>query len=90
MSQPDLSDPRFKEIVDELREKAPPAPEELRERVGATARAEDARTVGRRWNLGLRRGLALAAACTVAVGVGAAVVNGLTGSRDPGRRELGA
>ena len=91
MSQPNLGDPRFEEIVRELREKAPPAPDGLRERVGATARSESARTVWRRrWNLGLRRGLALAAACTVAVGVGAALVNGLAGSRDPGRRELGA
>jgi hypothetical protein len=87
MSQPDLGDPRFKEIVRELRAKAPTAPEGLRERVGATARAEGARRVGSRWNLGLRRGLALAAACTVAVGVGAALVNGLAGSRDPGQRE---
>ena len=90
MSQPDLGDPRFEEIVRQLREKAPPAPEGLRERVGATARAEGARTVRTRWNLGLRRGLALAAACTVAVGVGAALINGLAGSRDPGRPELGA
>jgi Domain of unknown function (DUF4349) len=88
MSQRDLGDPRFQEIVNELREKAPPAPEGLRERVGATARSESARTVGGRWNLGLRRGLALAAACTVAVGVGAALVNGLTGSGEPGQRAV--
>jgi hypothetical protein len=88
MSQRDLGDPRFQEIVNELREKAPPAPEGLRERIGATARSESARTVGGRWNLGLRRGLALAAACTVAVGVGAALVNGLTGSGEPGQREV--
>jgi hypothetical protein len=83
MSQRDLDDPRFEEIVTELREKAPPAPQELRERVDATARSESARKVGGRWHLGLRRGLALAAACTVAVGVGAALVNGLTGSGKP-------
>jgi hypothetical protein len=83
MSQRDLEDPRFEEIVTELREKAPPAPEGLRERVDATARSESARKVGGRWHLGLRRGLALAAACTVAVGVGAALVNGLTGSGKP-------
>jgi hypothetical protein len=83
MSQRDLDDPRFEEIVTELREKAPPAPEGLRERVDATARSESARKVGGRWHLGLRRGLALAAACTVAVGVGAALVNGLTGSGKP-------
>ena len=86
MSQRDLGDPRFQEIVNELREKAPPAPEGLRERVGATARSERA-AVGGRWNLGLRRGLALAAACTVAVGVGAALVNGLTDGREQGQRE---
>lgn len=83
MSQRDLDDPRFEEIVTELREKAPPAPEGLRERVDATARSESARKVGGRWHLGLRRGLALAAACTVAVGVGAALVNGFTGSGEP-------
>jgi hypothetical protein len=83
MSQRDLDDPRFEEIVSELREKAPPAPEGLRERVDATARSESARKAGGRWHLGLRRGLALAAACTVAVGVGAALVNGLTGSGEP-------
>jgi hypothetical protein len=83
MSQRDLDDPRFEEIVTELREKAPPAPEGLRDRVDATARSESARKVGGRWHLGLRRGLALAAACTVAVGVGAALVNGLTGSGKP-------
>ena len=87
MSQRDLDDPRFQEIVNELREKAPPAPDGLRERVGATARSQPARKVDGRWNLGLRRGLALAAACTVAVGVGAALVNGLVGSRDTGQRE---
>jgi hypothetical protein len=83
MSQRDLDDPRFEEIVTELREKAPTAPQGLRERVDATARSESARKVGGRWHLGLRRGLALAAACTVAVGVGAALVNGLTGSGKP-------
>jgi hypothetical protein len=87
MSQRDLDDPRFQEIVNELRETAPPAPDGLRERVGATARSESARKVGTRWNLGLRRGLALAAACTVAVGVGAALVNGLASSDGQGRRE---
>ncbi len=44
---------------------------------------------GGRWNLGLRRGLALAAACTVAVGVGAALVNGLAGSGEPRARRAG-
>ena len=87
MSQRDLDDPRFQEIVSELRAKAPPASEGLRERVDTTARSGSARKVGGRWNLGLRRGLALAAACTVAVGVGAALINGLAGSQEPGRRE---
>jgi hypothetical protein len=87
MSQRDLDDPRFQEIVSELRAKAPSAPEGLRERVGATARSERARKVATRWNLGLRRGVALAAACTVAVGVGAALINGLAGSDEQGQRE---
>ncbi len=84
MSQRDLDDPRFQEIVSELRAKAPPAPEELRERVGATARSESAPKVGRRWNLGLRRGLALAAAAMVTLGLGAALINGFNGSGDQG------
>jgi hypothetical protein len=87
MSQRDLDDPRFQEIVSELRAKAPPAPEGLRQRVDATARSVSARNVGSRWNLGLRRGLALAAASTVAVGVGAALVNGLVDSGEPGPSE---
>ncbi|MBA2568041.1 MAG: DUF4349 domain-containing protein [Actinobacteria bacterium] len=87
MSQRDLGDPRFQEIVNELRQKAPPAPEGLRERVGATARSEGPRTVGRRWNLGLRHGLALAAATAVTLGIGAALINGLNGSGDQGGRQ---
>jgi hypothetical protein len=87
MSQRDLDDPRFQEIVSELRAKAPPAPEELRERVGATARSASAPKVGRRWNLGLRRGLALAAAATVTLGLGAALINGFNGSGDQSGRQ---
>src|SRR5918995_2086887 len=84
MSQRDLDDPRFQEIVSELRAKAPSAREGLRERVGATARSEGARSAGRRWNLGLRRGLALAAAAMVTLGLGAALINGFNGSGDQG------
>jgi Domain of unknown function (DUF4349) len=86
MSQRDLDDPRFQKIVSELRAKAPPAPEELRERVGATARSASAPTVGRRWNLGLR-GLALAAAAMVTLGLGAALINGFNGSGDENGRQ---
>ena len=90
MSQRDLDDPRFQEIVSELRAKAPPAPGELRERVGATARSASAPKVGRRWNLGLRRGLALAAAATVTLGLGAALINGFNGSSDQSGRQANA
>jgi hypothetical protein len=90
MSQHDLDDPRFQEIVRELRAKAPPAPEALRERVGATAHSASAPKGGRRWNLGLRRGLALAVAAMVTLGLGAALINGFNGSGDQNGRQASA
>ena len=90
MSQRDLDDPRFQAIVSELREKAPAAPEGLRQRVDATTRSENARSVGRRWNVGLRGGLALAAAAMVTLGLGAALINGFSGSGDQGGRQASA
>ena len=90
MSQRDLDDPRFQEIVSELRAKAPPAPGELRERVGATVHSNSAPKVGRRWSLGLRRGLALAAAAMVTLGLGAAMINGFDGSGDQSGRQANA
>jgi len=90
MSQRDLDDPRFQEIVNELRAKAPPAPGELRERVGATVHSNSASKVGHRWNLGLRRGIALAAAATVTLGLGAALINGFNGSSDQSGRQANA
>ena len=90
MSQRDLDDARFQEIVSELRAKAPPAPGELRDRVGTTARSASAPKVGRRWNLGLRQGLALAAAATVTLGLGAALINGFSGSGDQSGRQANA
>ena len=90
MSQRDLDDPRFQEIVSELRAKAPPAPGELRERVDATVRSDSAPKVGRRWNLGLRQGLALAAAAMVTLGLGAALINGFNGSGDQSGRQANA
>ena len=90
MSQRDLDDPRFQEIVSELRAKAPPAPGELRERVGATVHSNSAPKVGRGWNLGLGRGLALAAAAMVTLGLGAALINGFNGSSDQSGRQANA
>jgi hypothetical protein len=82
MSRPDLTDPRFDEIVHELREKAPPAPDALRERVAATASSE----VRRRFvppTLGRRRALVLATAAIVVLGLGAASINVLSGADEP-------
>jgi hypothetical protein len=87
MSRPDLNDPRFEGIVRELREKAPTAPEALRERVAETGRSPIVRPGRRLSEFGLRRGLALTAAGLIAVGVGAALVNGIAGSGGPGQRE---
>ncbi|MGH2921299.1 MAG: DUF4349 domain-containing protein [Gaiellaceae bacterium] len=87
MSQPDLNDPRFEGIVRELREKAPTAPEALRERVAETGRSPIGSPRTGLSGLGLRRGLALAAAGVIVVGVGAALVNGIAGSGGPGQRE---
>src|ERR1700693_2985944 len=66
-----MSEPRFESI---LREAAPPAPQQLRDRV----RALPEPTTGRAWRL--RPALAAAALIAVAVGIGAAAIGGLTGS----------
>jgi hypothetical protein len=66
-----MSEPRFESI---LREAAPPAPQQLRDRV----RALPEPATGRPWRL--RPALAAAALIAVAVGIGAAAIGGLTGS----------
>jgi hypothetical protein len=69
-----MSEPRIDEIVRELRATAPPAPQNLRDRVGALPEPPPRRS----FRIGLRPALVGAAALAVALGVGAAVVNGLT------------
>jgi hypothetical protein len=69
-----MSEPRIDEIVRELRATAPPAPENVRERIRAFPEPVPRRT----FRLRLRPALAGAAALAVALGVGAAVVGGLT------------
>jgi hypothetical protein len=85
-----MSEPRTEEILRELRAKAPTAPPELRERVRTvTARQPQPRRLPR-----LRPALVAAAASIVVVGVGAALVDGLTSDesstaqRDAGSRVL--
>jgi hypothetical protein len=82
-----MSEPRSDQILRELRTKAPPAPPQLRERVREIT-SREAQSSSRRW-LRLRPALAVAAAAAVVVGVGAAVVNGLTGNgSSPTQREV--
>ena len=66
-------------VIRELRETAPAAPEQLRERVRAL-REPQSRSL-----LRLRPALAAAIALTLAVGLGAAVIGGLSGESTPDR-----
>jgi Domain of unknown function (DUF4349) len=77
MSSPDLIDPRFSELVNELRASRPAAPEELRARVDALAASEAAPRPARRWSRG--RGVMLLAPVGLAA-VAAAVVIGVVDS----------
>jgi hypothetical protein len=70
-----MSEPRIDEIVRELRETAPPAPQNVRERIGTLPEPAPRRRV----RIGFRPALAAAAAGAVALAVGAAALNGLTG-----------
>lgn len=76
MSSPDLIDPRFEELVAELRATRPSAPEGLRDRVAALGRAESTRRT-QRW--GWRRGGLVLAPVALAA-VAAAVVIGVVDS----------
>jgi Domain of unknown function (DUF4349) len=79
-----MSEPRIDEIVRELRATAPPAPQNVRERIRALPEPEPRRT----FRIRLRPVLAGAAAAAVLLGVGAAAVNGLTkDSSTPSKRE---
>jgi Domain of unknown function (DUF4349) len=79
-----MSEPRIDEIVRELRETAPPAPQHLRERV----RALPEPAPRRRMRIGWRPALAAAVAGAVALALGAAALDGLTG--DSGGSERSA
>jgi hypothetical protein len=69
-----MSEAKFESVLHELRATAPPAPDRLRERVGAL-RGPETRSV-----VQLRPALVAAVAIAVAVGLGAAAIGGLTGS----------
>lgn len=78
-----MSEPRIDEIVRELRATAPPAPQNVRERIRALPEPEPGRT----FRIGLRPALAAAVAIAVALGIGAAVVNGLAGGSGSSGRQ---
>jgi hypothetical protein len=85
-----MSEASFDLVLQELRHAAPRAPQRLRERVVALPAAAPPRS------LRLRPALATAIALVIAVGLGAAVIGGVTGSepkqsvaRNLGARQLG-
>jgi hypothetical protein len=69
-----MSEAKFENLMRELRESAPPAPEKLHDLVRALPTAQPRRT------LRLRPALSAAIAIAIAVGLGAALVGGLKGS----------
>jgi hypothetical protein len=69
-----MSEASFDMVLQELRNTAPPAPDRLRDRVGALSAARSRRS------LQLRPGLAVAIALVLSVGLGAAIIGGVTGS----------
>ena len=72
-----MSETRFDGVLRELRNTAPRAPDRLREHIAALPAAQ-----ARRSNR-LRPALAAAIALAIAVGFGAAVIGGVTGSESP-------
>jgi hypothetical protein len=72
-----MSEASFESALQELRESAPPAPERLHELVQTLPTAKQRRPV----RLRLRPGLVAVVAIAIAVGLGAAVIGGLTNSR---------
>jgi Domain of unknown function (DUF4349) len=69
-----MSEASFDMVLQELRNAAPHAPERLRDRVGALPAAQSRRS------LRLRPALAVAIALVLSVGLGAAIIGGITGS----------
>src|SRR5215218_10038889 len=78
-----MSEPRIDEIVRELRATAPPAPQNVRERIRSLPEPEARRT----FRIRLRPALAGAAAAAVLLGIGAAAINGLSNDSTPSERE---
>jgi hypothetical protein len=76
-----MSEPRFEDVLQELRGAAPMAPGGLREKVRALPEPS-ARAIR------LRPALAIAAGLAIAVGMGAAAIGGLTGSGSRPRESL--
>jgi Domain of unknown function (DUF4349) len=70
-----MSEASFETVLQELRDTAPHAPERLRERVAALPVAQARRSIR------LRPALAAAISLAIAVGLGAAVIGGVTGSK---------
>jgi hypothetical protein len=79
-----MSETRFENILQELRQSAPKAPGRLRERVRALPEPNP-----RAFGVKLRPALAAAAALAIAVGVGGAAIEGFKGSPDRKRERLG-
>ncbi len=80
-----MSGPRFDDVLHELRAKAPPAPDRLCQRIRELAVTD----VQPAFHLRFRPALALAGAGILALGIGAALIGGLTSS-PPSRSGLGA
>src|SRR6266508_925012 len=80
-----MSGPRFDDVLHELRAKAPLAPDRLRERIRELAVADVRPTL----RLRFRPALGLAGAGILALGIGAALIGGLTSS-PPSRTVHGA
>jgi Domain of unknown function (DUF4349) len=72
-----MSEARVENVLRELRDTAPRAPERLRETIAALPAARQQRSIR------LRPALAAAIALAIAVGLGAAVIGGVTGSDSP-------
>jgi hypothetical protein len=78
-----MSEARFEKTMREIRENAPSSPEQLRERVRALGEPQSQNLFR------LQPALAAAVGIALAVGLGAAVVGGLTGGETADRRGLG-
>ncbi|MBD0347585.1 MAG: DUF4349 domain-containing protein [Thermoleophilia bacterium] len=71
---------RLHEVLEELRASAPPAPEHLRARIDQLAAAEPAGRHTFRERISLRGALLVLAPAVVVIGLGAAVIGGISGA----------